>query len=153
MTMLPCLPGPYAPAASFSSTMRTSPTKLVGDLAHIPINTPIKAICEIWFIFLCIHSVLVIAISVAIVAAIAVAVALVIAVGITVVATVAVAISIAVAVAIANAVTINIPVPIAIPFAIAVTILLRYEKLWYLFYRYLRVSPGTTRKCIFARFC
>jgi hypothetical protein len=25
---------------------------------------------------------------------------------------------------------------------------LRYEKLWYLFYRYLRVSPGTTRKCM-----
>ncbi len=25
---------------------------------------------------------------------------------------------------------------------------LRYEKLWYLFYRYLCVSPGTTRKCI-----
>jgi hypothetical protein len=26
--------------------------------------------------------------------------------------------------------------------------LLRYEKLWYLFYRYLRVSPGTRQKCI-----
>jgi hypothetical protein len=25
---------------------------------------------------------------------------------------------------------------------------LRYEKLWYLFYRYLHVSPGTTRKCM-----
>jgi hypothetical protein len=26
--------------------------------------------------------------------------------------------------------------------------LLHYEKLWYLFYRYLRVSPGTVRKCM-----
>ncbi len=25
---------------------------------------------------------------------------------------------------------------------------LLYEKLWYLFYRYLRVSPGTMRKCM-----
>jgi hypothetical protein len=26
--------------------------------------------------------------------------------------------------------------------------LLCYEKLWYLFYRYLRVSPGTMQKCM-----
>jgi hypothetical protein len=25
---------------------------------------------------------------------------------------------------------------------------LHYEKLWYLFYRYLHVSPGTTQKCM-----
>ncbi len=25
---------------------------------------------------------------------------------------------------------------------------LRYEKLWYLFYRYLHVSPGTMQKCM-----
>jgi hypothetical protein len=51
LTVLPCLSRPYPPAASFSSTMRTSPTKLAGDLTHIPINTPIEAICEIWFVF------------------------------------------------------------------------------------------------------
>jgi hypothetical protein len=28
------------------------------------------------------------------------------------------------------------------------SIMLRYEKLWYLFYSYLRVSPGTMQKCI-----
>jgi hypothetical protein len=27
-------------------------------------------------------------------------------------------------------------------------VLLHYEKLWYLFYRYLHVSNGTTRKCM-----
>ncbi len=30
--------------------------------------------------------------------------------------------------------------------------LLRYEKLWYLFYRYLRVSPGTMQKCMLHNF-
>ncbi len=49
--MLPCLTGTYAPAAYFSSTMRTSPTKLVGDLTHTPINTPIEEIREILIIF------------------------------------------------------------------------------------------------------
>ncbi len=29
--------------------------------------------------------------------------------------------------------------------ATAVAMVLRYEKLWFLFYRYLRVSPGTTQ--------
>jgi hypothetical protein len=51
LTMLPCLTGPYAPAAYFLSTMRTLPTKLVGDLTHTPINTPTEAICEILIIF------------------------------------------------------------------------------------------------------
>ncbi len=51
LAMLPCFLGPYAPAASFSSTMRTLPTKLAGDLTHTPINTPIEAICEILIIF------------------------------------------------------------------------------------------------------
>ncbi len=54
LTILLCLTGPYAPAAYFLSTMRTLPTKLVGDLSHTPINTPIKAICKI-LIFLYIH--------------------------------------------------------------------------------------------------
>ncbi len=55
LAMLPCLIGPYAPAAYFLSTMRTSPTKLVGNLTHIPINTLIDTICEILIIFLYIH--------------------------------------------------------------------------------------------------
>ncbi len=29
---------------------------------------------------------------------------------------------------------------------------LHCEKLWYLFYRYLRVSPGTTQKCMLHNF-
>ncbi len=45
------LSGPYAPAAYFLSTMRTLPTKLVGNLTHTPTNNPIKAICEILIIF------------------------------------------------------------------------------------------------------
>jgi hypothetical protein len=49
--MLLCLTGPYAPAAYFSSIMRTLPTKLVGNLTHTPINTPIEAIREILIIF------------------------------------------------------------------------------------------------------
>jgi hypothetical protein len=124
LTMLPCLSGPFAPTASFSSTMRTSPTKLAGNLTHTPINTPIEAICEIR-IFFCIHSNLFISIAVAIVTAIPVDVAIVIAVGIPVAVTIAVAISIAVTIAITNAfavdVAINIAVPIAIPFIITHT--------------------------------
>ena len=50
LTIIPCLTGPYAPAAYFLSTMRTLLTKLVGDLTHTPINTPIEAICEILII-------------------------------------------------------------------------------------------------------
>ncbi len=51
LTILPCLTGPYAPAAYFLSTMRTLPTKLAGNLTHTPINTPIKAIRMILIIF------------------------------------------------------------------------------------------------------
>jgi hypothetical protein len=128
LMMLQCKSKSYAPAASFSSTMRISSTKLAGNLTHTPINNPIKAICEIRIFFLCMHSILVIAIAVAIITAIAVAVNVVITVGITFAAPIAVAISIAITIAaakaVAVAVAVNIAVPIAIPFAIAVTIAL-----------------------------
>ncbi len=45
--MLPCLPGPYAATAYILATTRIMPTKLVGNLTHIPINIPIAVICMI----------------------------------------------------------------------------------------------------------
>ncbi len=51
LMMLLCFSGSYAPTAYFLSTKRTLPTKLAGDLPHTPINTCIKAICEILNIF------------------------------------------------------------------------------------------------------
>jgi hypothetical protein len=49
--MLPCLPGPYAAAAYIAATTRSTPTKLSGNLTHIPIEISIAAICVILVIF------------------------------------------------------------------------------------------------------
>jgi hypothetical protein len=50
LTMLPCLTGLYAAITPISKTMRTLPTKLAGNLPHIPIVTRIKAIWEIFIL-------------------------------------------------------------------------------------------------------
>jgi hypothetical protein len=49
--MLSCLPRPHAAAAYIPATAKSTPTKLVGNLTHTPINIPIKAICMILDIF------------------------------------------------------------------------------------------------------
>jgi hypothetical protein len=51
LTMLPCFPGPFAAAAYIAATTRSMPTKLEGNLTHIPINIPIAAIGRILVIF------------------------------------------------------------------------------------------------------
>jgi hypothetical protein len=51
LIMLPCLARPHAAAACIAATARSTPTKLVGNLTHIPIDIPIEAICEIFNIF------------------------------------------------------------------------------------------------------
>ncbi len=48
LMILPYLSGPCAPAASFSSTMRTLPTKLAGNLTHTLINTPHSHQSNLW---------------------------------------------------------------------------------------------------------
>jgi hypothetical protein len=48
---LPCLSGPYAVFAPIPKTMRIPPTKLVGDLTHTPMVTPIEAIWKIFITF------------------------------------------------------------------------------------------------------
>ncbi len=50
--MLPCLPRPHTAADYIPATARNVPTKFGGgDLTHIPIDIPIKAICVILDIF------------------------------------------------------------------------------------------------------
>jgi hypothetical protein len=50
-TMLLWFPRPYAAVAPISETMLSLPTKLVDDLPHTSIVTPIKVIWEIFIIF------------------------------------------------------------------------------------------------------
>jgi hypothetical protein len=51
LTMLLCLPGPYAAAAYIFATTTSTSTKLAGSLTNIPINLPTAAICMILIIF------------------------------------------------------------------------------------------------------
>jgi hypothetical protein len=51
LTMLLCLPRPYAATAFIPATTKSTPTKLAGNLTYIPIDISIEAICGILDIF------------------------------------------------------------------------------------------------------